>query len=34
MNDPLLVRGFEGFGDLARDRERFVERNRTTRDSL
>ena len=26
MNDALLVRGFEGFGDLPRDRQRLVQR--------
>ena len=34
MNDPLLVRRFEGIGDLFRDRQRFVERNRPARDPL
>ena len=34
MDDPLLVRGFERVGDLFRDRQRFVERNRPTRDPL
>ena len=28
MDDPLLVRGFERLGDLLRDRQRFVERDR------
>ena len=28
MDDALLVRGFERFCDLLRDRERLVERNR------
>ena len=28
MDDPLLVRRFERLGDLLRDRQRFVERNR------
>ena len=28
MDDALLVRGFERFGDLPRDRERLVERKR------
>ena len=27
MNDPLLVRGFEGLGDLLRDRRYFVDRH-------
>ena len=31
MDDPLLVRGFEGFGDLLRDRQRFVERDGAAR---
>jgi len=30
----LLVRGFEGFGDLSRDRQRFVEGNGTARGPL
>jgi hypothetical protein len=34
MDDTLLVRGFERLGDLARDRQRFVERYRSARDSL
>ena len=34
MNDPLLVRGFERVGDLLRDRQRFVERDRAARDTL
>jgi len=34
MNDPLLVRRFEGFGDLLRDGESLVERDRTARDAL
>jgi hypothetical protein len=28
VNDPLLVRGFERLGDLLRDRQRLVNRNR------
>ena len=28
MDDALLVRGFERLGDLPRDRQRLVERNR------
>ena len=28
MDDPLLVRGFERLGDLLRDRQRFVDRDR------
>jgi len=31
MNDPLLVRGFEGVGNLSRDRERLAERDRALR---
>ena len=31
MDDPLLVRGFERVGDLSRDRQCFVEWNRTSR---
>ena len=34
MDDPLLVRGFERLGDLLRDRQRFVERDRAARDAL
>ena len=34
MDDALLVRGFERFGDLSRDRQRFVERQRTLRDAV
>ena len=34
MNDPLLVRRFERLGDLPRDRQRLVERNRAARDPL
>ena len=34
MDDALLVRGFERLGDLLRDRQRFVERNRSARDAL
>ena len=34
MDDALLVRGFERLGDLLRDRQRFVERNRAARDPL
>ena len=34
MDDPLLVRRLEGFGDLCRDRQGFIDRDRTTRDSL
>ena len=28
MDDPFLVRGFERLGDLARDRERLLDRHR------
>ena len=34
MNDPLLVRRLERFGDLPRDRQRLVERNRPARDPV
>ena len=34
MDDPLLVRGFERLRDLPRDRQRLVERDRSTRDPL
>ena len=34
MDDPLLVRGFQRLGDLPRDRQRFVERDRAARDPL
>ncbi len=34
MNHSLLVRRFERVGDLSRDGQRLVERNRSTRDSL
>ncbi len=34
MNDPLLVRGFQRFRDLLRDRERLVDRSRTACDAL
>jgi hypothetical protein len=34
MDDPRLVRRFERFGDLPRDGQRFVERNRTLRDPI
>ena len=32
MNDPLLVGGLQGFGDLPRDRQRVVERERPAGD--
>ena len=34
MDDALLVRRFERVGDLPRDRQRFVERNRALRDAI
>ena len=34
MDDALLVRGFERLGDLFRDRQRLVERNRAPRDAV
>ena len=34
MDDALLVRGFEGFGNLLRDRQRLVDRNRSLRDPV
>ena len=34
MDDALLVRGFERLGDLLRDRQRLVERNRALRDAI
>ena len=34
MDDPLFVRGFERLGDLLRDRQRLVERDRPARDPL
>ena len=34
VDDPLLVRGFERVGDLLRDRQRFVERDRAARQPL
>ena len=34
MDDPLLVRGLERLGDLSRDRERFIDRNRAPRDPV
>ena len=34
MDDAPLVRGFESLGDLARDRKRLIQRNRTTGDAL
>ena len=34
MDDPLLVRRFERLGDLLRDRQRLVDRDRPARDAL
>ena len=34
MDDAVIVGGFERFGDLPRDRQCFVDRNRSARDSL
>ena len=34
MNDPLLVRRFQGFRDLLGDRQRLVNRNRALRDAV
>ena len=34
VNDALFVRGLERLGDLLRDRQRFVNRDRATRDPL
>ena len=34
MDDALLVRGFKRFGDLFRDRQRFVDRDRPARNAL
>ena len=34
MDDPLLVRRFERLGDLLRDRQRLVDRDRAARDAL
>ena len=34
MNDPLLVRRLERLGDLLRDRQGLVERDRTSRDPV
>ena len=34
MNDPLFVRGFQRFGDLRRDRDRLVERDRAAHNPL
>ena len=34
MDDALFVRRFQRLGNLLRNRERLVERNRATRDAL
>jgi len=34
VDDPVLVRRFEGFGDLPRDRQRFVEWHRSTTNAI
>jgi hypothetical protein len=34
VDDPLLVRGFECFGDLTRDGQRLGPRHRPSRDTL
>ena len=34
MDDPLRVRGFERVGDLRRDRQGFVDRQRTARNPI
>ena len=34
MNNPLLVRRLECLGDLSRDRQRLVQRNRTLGDAI
>ena len=34
MNNPLLVSRFDRLGDLPRDRERLVERDRSLRDTI
>ena len=34
MHDAALVRGFERVGDLARNRQRFVQRNGSLRDAI
>ena len=34
MDDPLLVRRFECLGDLPRNGQRFIERDRVPRDPL
>ena len=34
MDDPLFVCGFEGFGDLPGDRQRFVDRHGSPGDAM
>ena len=34
MNDPLLVRGLQRLGDLFRDRQRLIDRDRPAHDAL
>ena len=34
MNDPLLVRGFEGVRDLCRHRQRVIDGDRALRDPI
>ena len=34
MDDALLVRGFESFGDLSRQKQRLIERDRAARQAL
>ena len=34
MDDSLLVRGFERVGDLLRDRQRLIDRDRAARNPL
>ena len=34
MDDPLFVRGLEGFGDLPGDRKRFLEWKRPRNEAL
>ena len=34
VNDPLVVRGFQRFGNLFRNGKRLIDRNRTSPDTL
>ena len=34
MDDPLLVRRFQRLGDLSRDRQGFIDRDRALRDAV